>query len=89
MLKFTVPLVKNAPWVHPWIIMHARPWRILLQISSIMLCSSLVPMQALYMGGWRRAWYTLIADPPTFPRGFLSQCVTMCNNDILIVYIVC
>ena len=48
---------------------------------------SLVPR--LSMGGWRRAWYTLIADPPTFPRGFLSQCVTMCNNDILIVYIVC
>ena len=36
---------------------------------------SLVPR--LSMGGWRRAWYTLIADPPTFPRGFLSQCVIM------------
>ena len=49
--------------------------------------ASLVPR--LSVGGWRRAWYTLIADQPTFPRGFLSQCVTMCNNDILIVYIVC
>ena len=39
---------------------------------------SLVPR--LSVCGWRRAWYTLIADPPTFPRGFLSQCVIMCND---------
>ena len=36
---------------------------------------SLVPR--LSMSGWRRAWCTLIADPPTFPRGFLLQCVIM------------
>ena len=53
--------------------------------STSGIYNSLVPR--LSMGGWRRAWYTLIADLPTFPRGFLSQCVTMCNNDILIVYI--
>ena len=37
--------------------------------------SSLVPR--LSIGEWRRTWYTLIADPPTFPPGFLSQCVIM------------
>ena len=39
---------------------------------------SLVPR--LSMGGWRRAWYTLIADPPTFhvvSCHNVSQCVIM------------
>ena len=39
---------------------------------------SLVPR--LSVCGWSKAWYTLIADPPTFPRGFLSQCVIICND---------